>query len=116
MMLDGTSQAAPHVSGAAALYLQKAPATTPEAVPNALVNKATRHVLCNIGTGSPNRLLYSIVTPNDTDPGGTLSGKTGTLSATGDLDYWTAPNTDIGGANFLRATMRGPATADFDLF
>lgn len=116
MVLDGTSQAAPHVAGAAALYLQKAPAATPATVRNVLVNKATRNVLTGIGTGSPNRLLYSILTPNDTDPGGTLSGNTGTLSAAGDVDYWMVPGSGVNSSPFQRATMRGPATADFDLF
>jgi subtilisin family serine protease len=113
-VLSGTSQAAPHVAGAAALYLQKVPAATPATVRNALINKATLNILTSIGTGSPNRLLYSIVTPNDTDPGGTLSGGTGTLSGTGDVDYW--PATSPSGGGILQAVMRGPATADFDLF
>lgn len=111
--ISGTSMAAPHVAGAAALYLQKTPTATPATVRHALINKATVNGLSGIGTGSPNRLLYSIVTPNDSDPGTPLSGNTGTLSGTGDIDFWNVPAPGSGG--ILQAVMRGPSTADFDL-
>ncbi|MGC5360763.1 S8 family peptidase [Streptomyces sp. DT24] len=54
---DGTSFAAPHVSGAAAIYLTNHPGASPAAVASALVNGATSNVLTGIGTGSPNKLL-----------------------------------------------------------
>ncbi|MER5771714.1 S8 family peptidase [Streptomyces sp. NPDC001985] len=54
---NGTSFAAPHVSGAAAIYLTSHPGASPAAVSTALVNGATPNVLTSIGTGSPNRLL-----------------------------------------------------------
>ncbi|MFD0022925.1 S8 family peptidase [Streptomyces sp. NPDC058382] len=54
---DGTSFAAPHVSGAAAVYLTNHPGASPAAVASALVNGATSGVLTGIGTGSPNKLL-----------------------------------------------------------
>nr|WP_309299450.1 S8 family peptidase [Streptomyces sp. A012304] len=55
--LSGTSMAAPHVAGAAAIYLTSHPTAGPATVHSALVNGATTGVLSNIGTGSPNRLL-----------------------------------------------------------
>ncbi|MFF8971384.1 S8 family peptidase [Streptomyces sp. NPDC014995] len=55
--LSGTSMAAPHVAGAAAVYLTSHPTAGPTTVRSALVNGATTGVLRNIGTGSPNRLL-----------------------------------------------------------
>ncbi|GAA2762599.1 hypothetical protein GCM10010103_16400 [Streptomyces paradoxus] len=55
--LSGTSMAAPHVAGAAAVYLTSHPSAGPATVHSALVNGATTGVLNNIGTGSPNRLL-----------------------------------------------------------
>lgn len=56
---SGTSMASPHVTGMAALYLQANPQASPAAVALALVSKATPNALMDIGTGSPNRLLYS---------------------------------------------------------
>ncbi|MEV5436082.1 S8 family peptidase [Streptomyces sp. NPDC052682] len=55
--LSGTSMAAPHVAGAAAVYLTSHPSASPATVHNALVNGATTGVLHNTGSGSPNRLL-----------------------------------------------------------
>lgn len=55
--LSGTSMAAPHVAGAAAVYLTGHPNAGPAAVAGALTSGATTGVLGNIGTGSPNRLL-----------------------------------------------------------
>ncbi|MEW2167177.1 S8 family peptidase [Streptomyces sp. NPDC007084] len=54
---SGTSFAAPHVSGAAAVYLTSHPSATPAQVATALVNGATSNVLTGIGSGSPNKLL-----------------------------------------------------------
>ncbi|ROQ81200.1 subtilisin family serine protease [Streptomyces sp. CEV 2-1] len=54
---DGTSFAAPHVSGAAAVYLTNHPGASPAAVASALVNGATSGVLTGVGSGSPNKLL-----------------------------------------------------------
>ena len=55
----GTSQAAPHVAGVAALYLERDPTMTVAQVTSAIVNSATNGVLLgSIGSGSPNKLLY----------------------------------------------------------
>ncbi|MEU6957336.1 S8 family peptidase [Streptomyces sp. NPDC045714] len=54
---NGTSFAAPHVAGAAAVYLTNHPGSSPAAVGAALVNGATPNVLTGVGTGSPNKLL-----------------------------------------------------------
>jgi subtilisin family serine protease len=58
--ISGTSMAAPHVSGVAALYLQRYPKTTPQQARDAIVKNALRNVVTNPGTGSPNYLLYSL--------------------------------------------------------
>ena len=56
--LSGTSMAAPHVAGAAALLLQASPSATPAQIAQRLVAAATPGVVGNPGTGSPNRLLF----------------------------------------------------------
>jgi subtilisin family serine protease len=58
--LSGTSMASPHVAGVAALYKQANPGASSTAIRNAIVNGSTTNRITNVGTGSPNRLLYSL--------------------------------------------------------
>ena len=57
--ISGTSMAAPHVAGVAALYLQGTPGASPSQVASALVGNATTGVVKSAGRGSPNRLLFT---------------------------------------------------------
>lgn len=59
MSISGTSMAAPHAAGVAALYLSRDPDMTPEQVHNQLVSAATPNTVISPGSGSPNRVLYS---------------------------------------------------------
>jgi subtilisin family serine protease len=52
--------ASPHVAGVAALYKGANPGASATTVRNAIVNGATTNVISNAGSGSPNRLLYSL--------------------------------------------------------
>lgn len=58
--ISGTSMASPHVAGAAALYLEGAPGATPATVANALISNSTANKVTSAGSGSPNRLLYTL--------------------------------------------------------
>jgi len=58
--LSGTSMASPHVAGVAALYKQFSPGASASTTRNAIVNGSTTGVVTSAGSGSPNRLLYSL--------------------------------------------------------
>ncbi len=57
--ISGTSMAAPHVAGAAALILSGSLSSTPAQVATALTAASTTGVVTNPGTGSVNRLLFT---------------------------------------------------------
>jgi subtilisin family serine protease len=118
--ISGTSMASPHVAGVAALYLQGNTTASPSTVRDAIVNTSSTSKLTSIGTGSPNRLLYSLLsdggttTPPPTCGGGTY---TGTLSGAGANAY--QPNgsyyqSTISGTH--SGNLTGPSGTDFDLY
>jgi subtilisin family serine protease len=59
--ISGTSMASPHVAGVAALYLATHTGASAATVRNAMVNASTPNRITNPGSGSPNRLLYSLI-------------------------------------------------------
>src|SRR5205085_8527272 len=75
--ISGTSMATPHVTGVAALFLETNPSASPATVTAAIVNNSTPNKVTSAGTGSPNRLLFSLLTapppptPTPTPPPGT---------------------------------------------
>ncbi|MBX3712521.1 MAG: S8 family serine peptidase [Lysobacter sp.] len=66
--ISGTSMAAPHVAGVAALYLAGNPSATPTQVRNAIVDNATSGKVTDARSGSPNKLLYSIFGGGENPP------------------------------------------------
>ncbi len=67
--ISGTSMAAPHVAGAAALVLDQNPSADPAAVATTMLGRATAGMLAGIGSG-PNLLLCSLADCTESGGGG----------------------------------------------
>ena len=67
-MLKGTSHAAPHVTGAAALALQNNPALSVADVTSLVVSSATADAISDAGASSPNKLLYALLSGSSSAP------------------------------------------------
>jgi hypothetical protein len=85
------------------------------------VNTATPGVVTNPGSGSPNRLLYTLggTAPPPPPPPAACPGLplqfTGSLSGTGDADIHPNGNYFQAPAGTHKGCLRGPSNADFDL-
>lgn len=109
--MSGTSMAAPHVAGNAALLLQGQPALAPSEVAKLITSRATPNKVGSAGTGSPNLLLYTgtdtaTATPTQVVYVAGLSGSRSVAKAN-----WTAKATvtvrDTGGNAVSGATVGG---------
>jgi subtilisin family serine protease len=121
--ISGTSMAAPHVAGVAALVTQEIAGASPATVMSTITSRATTGAVSNPGSGSPNRLLYSLAggsppppppPPPPTCPGTTYGGN---LSGPGDTEVepnGTYYQSTVSGTH--RGCLTGPASADFDLY
>ena len=92
--ISGTSMASPHVAGVAALALAADTAASPWAVAEFLTSKATQNVISSAGTGSPNRLVYSLASGAPKEPvGQTVAISSITGSAVSYKNGWRASAT-----------------------
>lgn len=103
---SGTSFASPYVAGVAALYLETHPAASPAEVQNAITDNATHDMVIDPGLGSPNMLLYSIMS-------GTVGGcqgvsMSGSLAGSGSMDYQSSSLGFAGGGGAYSGSLQLP--------
>ncbi|GAA2987651.1 S8 family serine peptidase [Actinokineospora diospyrosa] len=117
---SGTSMAAPHTAGVAAIWLGARPADTPAQVHAGIVAAATPDKVTNPGAGSPNRLLHAAPTPQPLalpNPGNQTSpidrpATVGLRATGGTTPYtWTASGLPAG-IELNAASLTGTPTAE----
>ncbi len=118
--MSGTSMAAPHVTGAAALYLQANPVASPAAVAAAMATASTANVVSSPGTGSPNRLLHSqmtLATPVTVPAACALpESATGSVTGAGDYDFHPRGTYFQSAGGVFKGCLRGPSGTNLDLY
>ena len=121
--MSGTSMAAPHTAGAAALLLSQNPALTPAQVASTLTSNATAGVIVGYGTGTPNRLLYAAATALASEPAPTVTAKSPGAQATAVpvasnvTATFSADVQGVGAGTFVLRNAAGtaiPATVSFN--
>lgn len=132
---QGTSMATPHVSAVAALMLAKNPALTPDQVESLLKSSARAFPAtcsqCGAGIVDANAAVTAAAgggggggsTVTEVESNNTLATAqvisanpvtvNGTLSSSSDTDYFKVT---LGAGKTLTATLKPPATADYDLY
>ncbi|MEV4663342.1 fibronectin type III domain-containing protein [Micromonospora echinofusca] len=89
---SGTSMATPAAAGVAAMMLADQPGYTPEQIKRLMLGAATTDALTDLGTGSPNRLLFVERRPTTAPPGLTAASRPdGTIR----LDWDPVPDAGV---------------------
>jgi subtilisin family serine protease len=107
--ISGTSMATPHVVGAAALTLAANPSYTPAQVRDSLVANSTPNVVTNVGTGTPNQLLYvaNTTTPPTNDFSVATSPTSGSVAAGSSATTTVSTATTAGSAQSVAFSASG---------
>jgi len=117
--ISGTSMASPHTAGVAALVLSANPTWQPQQVSDYLVANSTANVVTNVGTGTPNRLLYVVndgTPPPTNDFSVSVTPTSGSTTSGNSVTATVATATTAGSAQAVSLTASGlpsGATASF---
>src|SRR5690606_17734967 len=110
--ISGTSMASPHVAGVAALYLADNPTASVSQVTSAILNAATPNKVSSAGSGSPNRLLYSLFSGGgggDTTAPSTPGSLGASAVSSSQINLSWSASSDTGGSGLAGYKVEGCA-------